>query len=106
MQTISSALPAGTIKLLGDFAALELKSLTESLLLRQDDTDNNEELSFARLVVHLLMQYVELQNVQQAQPGGTPVTSGVLPFTVGELFCPKSLVFVNAEAHARARPAR
>ncbi|WP_216363312.1 hypothetical protein, partial [Arthrobacter sp. Hiyo1] len=106
VQTISSALPAGTIKLLGDFAALELKSLTESLLLRQDDTDNNEELSFARLVVHLLMQYVELQNVQQAQPGGTPVTSGVLPFTVGELFCPKSLVFVNAEAHARARPGK
>ncbi|MDP9904757.1 hypothetical protein [Arthrobacter bambusae] len=106
VQTSGSALPAGTLKLLGDFAALELKSLTESLLLRQDDTDNNEELSFARLVVHLLMQYVEQLNAQQAGPGGTPATSGVLPFTVGELFCPKSLVFVNVEAHARARPGK
>lgn len=105
-QQMSSALPGNTKKLLGDFAGLSLKGLTESLLLRQDDTDNNEELSFARLVVHLLMLYVEQQNVQQAQPGGAPVTSGVLPFTVGELFCPKSLVFVNVEAHARARPGK
>ena len=80
-----SMLPTSTNKLLNDFVSLELKSLTESLLLRQSDADNNEELSFARLIVHLLMQYVEQQNVQLTQASGMSATSGVLPFTVGEI---------------------
>ncbi|MBT8162934.1 MULTISPECIES: hypothetical protein [Arthrobacter] len=102
-QMIGPALPAATTKLLGDFAGLSLQGLTESLLLRQDDSDNNEELSFARLIVHMLMQFLQQQRAR-SQAAGTQIIAGVLPFTVGELFCPKSLVFVNAEAHARARP--
>lgn len=91
----SSPVPAQTLKLVGDFAKLSLKGLTESLLLRKDDSDGNDELSFPRLLMHMLMTYVGQQRGQTADVG-------VLPFTVGELFCPKSVVLVNVEAHARA----
>lgn len=104
-QVMASTLPGSTVKLLGDFAGLSLQGLTESLLLRQDDDDNNDELSFARLIVHVLMQYVEQQRTQ-LKAGGTQVSAGILPFTIGELFCPRSLVLVNVEAHARASAAK
>ncbi|PUB32500.1 hypothetical protein C8K30_1011026 [Promicromonospora sp. AC04] len=100
-SVMSSSLPPDTRKLFGDFAKLSLNGLTESLLLRKDDNDQNDERSFARVLVHMLMLYVE-QERQHASQSGTSVATGVLPFTVGELFCPLSLVLVNVEAHARA----
>ncbi|MFB6724913.1 hypothetical protein ACFCV3_32350 [Kribbella sp. NPDC056345] len=104
-QAMSAALPAQTVRLLGDFAALPLKGLTESLQLRVDDADGNDEFSFARVIVHMLMLYVEQQRAGATLQQGvaTGCTAGVLPFTIGELFCPRSLVLVNVEAHARAR---
>lgn len=100
-SAMSTVLPGDTSNLLQDFAKLSLKGLTESLLLRNDDSQNNEEYSFARLIVHMLMAYA----VQMSQSGrGDHV--GALPFSVGELFCPRSLVIVNVEAHARATPAK
>ncbi|NKY96557.1 hypothetical protein [Nocardiopsis alborubida] len=95
LGSASSPVPARTLKLVGDFAKLSLKGLTESLLLRKDDSDGNDELSFPRLLMHMLMTYVGQQRGQTSDVG-------VLPFTVGELFCPKSVVLVNVEAHARA----
>src|SRR5690606_11392493 len=65
--------------------------------------DGNHEFSYPRLVVNLLMGYVQQQRAQAASAGIDPAV-GVMPFTVGELFCPRSLVFVNVEAHARATP--
>ncbi|MFE4834462.1 hypothetical protein ACFRAU_07250 [Arthrobacter sp. NPDC056691] len=103
-QILAAAVPADTAKLLTDFTTLSLKQLTESLLIRKDDTDGNDEHSFARLIVHLLMSYVRQQRTQ-AQTGST-AAAGVMPFTVGELFCPRSLVLVNVEAHARATSAK
>ncbi|WP_329142775.1 hypothetical protein OIU91_04050 [Streptomyces sp. NBC_01456] len=104
-QTMASALPPATTKLLNDFSALSLKGLTESLLVRKDDSDANDEHSFARVLVHMLMNYVEQQRAQASQQN-TTLDTGVLPFTVGELFCPRSLVLVNVEAHARATAAK
>lgn len=104
---MAQALPHDTHKLLGDFANLPLKGLTESLLLRKDDADGNEEHSFARMIIHMLMSYVEQQRQAVAQPGtsqGSHMTVGIMPFTAGELFCPRSLVLVNVEAHAHATP--
>lgn len=92
---VSSPVPTRTLKLVGDFAKLSLKGLTESLVLRKDDSDGNDELSFPRLLIHMLMAYIGQQRGQTSDVG-------VLPFTVGELFCPKSVVLVNVEAHARA----
>lgn len=97
----SSPVPSETLRLAGDFTKLSLKGLTESLLLRKDDSDGNDELSFPRFLVHMLMVYVGQQR-GQAITSGAAIDVGVLPFTVGELFCPKSVVLVNVEAHARA----
>ncbi|MFJ7416444.1 hypothetical protein ACIQWZ_37445 [Streptomyces sp. NPDC098077] len=104
-QTMASALPPTTTKLLNDFTALSLKGLTESLLVRKDDSDANDEHSFARVLVHMLMNYVEQQRARASQQN-TAMDAGVLPFTIGELFCPRSLILVNVEAHARATPAK
>lgn len=108
-QTMAGAtvMPPNTLRLLNDFASLSLKGLTESLLLRKDDSEGNEEFSFARLVVRMLMTYLEQQR-KQASAGhiAAPAEVGVMPFTLGELFCPRSLVLVNVEAHARASGAK
>lgn len=104
-QTMAGTVPPGTAKLVGDFCQLSLKNLTESLLLRKDDSDGNDEFSFARFIIWMLMVYVEDQRRIAAANGGA-VGAGVLPFTVGELFCPRSLVLVNVEGHARATPMR
>ncbi|MFD2024146.1 MULTISPECIES: hypothetical protein [Promicromonospora] len=100
-SVMASSLPPDTRKLLGDFVKLSLNGLTESLLLRKSDADENDEHSFARVLIHMLMLYVD-QERQQASHHGTGVTTGILPFTAGELFCPLTLVLVNVEAHARA----
>ncbi|WP_314191942.1 hypothetical protein [uncultured Arthrobacter sp.] len=101
----ANAMPADTLRLLNDFANLSLKGLTESLLLRKDDFDGNDEFSFARLVIRMLMTYVDQQR-KAASTGATALDTGIMPFTVGELFCPRSVVLVNVEAHARATAAK
>lgn len=93
LQPVSSMLPADTNKLFSDFQKLDLQQLTESLLLRTDDSENNHEYSFARMLISYLMTYTTQTSSSEF---------GVLPFTVGELFCPKSVVFVNVEAHSKA----
>lgn len=93
ISNISSILPSKTMSLLNDFKNINLQQLTESLLLRNDDKDNNDEYSFARVIIKYLMLYT------------TQVSSaefGILPFNLNELFCPKSIVFVNVEEHAHA----
>lgn len=97
--------PGDTIRLLGDFAKITLKGLTESLVLRKDDADGNDEYSFARVLVHMLMLYTQ-QHRGQATQQGTANEVGLMPFTLGELFCPRTIVLVNVEAHARATAAK
>lgn len=96
VQMASAHLPAETSRLMGEFGKLSLNQLTESLVLRADQRDGNEEFSFARLLIHLLMTYTQQQS--------STMTVGALPFTLEELFCPRSVVLVNLEAHAHARP--
>lgn len=93
MSMLGNVLPPDTNQIAANFQTLTLTELTESLVLRHQDTDNNDPYSFARLIIHLLMTYT------------TQVSSaefGVLPFSIPELICPKSIVFVNVEKHARA----
>lgn len=105
VQTLSSVLPQDTQKLLVDFQALKLDGLTESIVLRANDTDENHEFSFARVIVDALMQYEQHQRRAAAQAGpGTTRVSGVLPFNTSELFVPKVIALVNVEAHARHSP--
>ena len=93
LQTLGAAFPQNTNKLFADFQALNLNGLTESLILRNDDGENNDPCSFARALVALLMKYAKQTS---------PALYGVLPFQLGELYCPKAVVFVNIERHSRA----
>lgn len=93
VAVIAGSLPPQTTQLLADFQNLSLANLTESLLLRNQDTDNNDPFSFARVLVSYIMNYVAQTN---------PTLAGIMPFDVGELFCPKTIVFVNIEKHAHA----
>lgn len=93
LQTLGAAFPQNTNKLFADFQALNLNGLTESLILRNDDGENNDPCSFARALIALLMKYAKQTS---------PALYGVLPFQLGELYCPKAIVFVNIERHSRA----
>lgn len=93
LQVLGSALPQNTNKLFADFQALNLNGLTESLILRNDDNENNDPCSFARTLVALMMKYAKATS---------PALYGVFPFQLGELYCPKAIVFVNIERHSRA----
>lgn len=93
LQVLGSALPQNTNKLFADFQALNLNGLTESLILRNNDNENNDPCSFARTLVALMMKYAKTTS---------PALYGVFPFQLGELYCPKAVVFVNIERHSRA----
>jgi hypothetical protein len=99
--SLSAVLPADTTNLLTQFGAMSLKDLTESLLLRKDDSDENDEYSFARVIIHMLMEYIRQQEAAAATAQTLP-EAGVMPFLLSELFSPRTLVIVNLEAHARA----
>lgn len=95
---LSVVLPPDTSNLLNRFAQTNLNGLVEGYVLRKDDSDAVDEYSFARVIVHMLMQYLQ-----------TPAAAGMvgaLPFVVSELYLPRTIVLVNAEAHARATPQR
>ena len=93
MAMLATALSPDVNKLAADFMQLTLTGLTESIILRNQDGENCDPLSFPRLIVNLLMQY---RNVVG------PAEYGILPFNVGELLCPRTIVFVNVEKHSRA----
>lgn len=93
IQTVSAVLPANTNTLLNNFQTLTLNNLTESLVLRGDTGQNNEEYSFARCLMHYFMQYKTV--VSSAE-------FGFMPFTLSELLCPKTVVMVNIERHSHA----
>lgn len=94
VQSMTQILPAQTNQLFADFCRnVKLNGLTESLAIRQDENQNNEELSFARLLVAFMMQYVG--HVSDSE-------YGLLPFDLAELYCPLNVVFVNVEKHGHA----
>ena len=93
MTMLGTVLTPDVNRMCADFGQLTLKGLTESLILRNNDGDGLDPLSFPRLIVNLLMQYTSVAG---------PAEFGILPFNVGELVCPRTVVFVNVEKHARA----
>lgn len=93
VAAIASTLPSDTNQMVTDFNKLTLNGLTESLVIRNDYQDNNQDNSFARVLASCLMAYTGVAN---------PSVYGCLPFDLGELFCPRNIVFVNVDAHAHA----
>lgn len=96
ISIMGPALPGPVAAMLNQVAGLRFTDLTESLSLRADDADGNEELSFPRMIVNLLMRWIA-----ERRAAGENV-AGVLPFNLGELLCPRAVVLVDVEAHAHA----
>lgn len=92
VQTMSSVLDPDVVLKFDQVRALPMSGLTESLLLRVSETDDNDPTSFARLLVHFLDQYGKLH----------PEDAGSLPFLLSEHLLPLSLVLVNLDQTARA----
>lgn len=94
---LSNVFPVDTNQMMQDFLNnIHLSGLTESLMLRNNDSENNHDNSFARVIIAMLMNY--------AQTITNTAEFGVLPFAAGELFCPRSIVFINVDKHAKATP--
>lgn len=77
-----------------DFQTLKLEELTESIIVRDNELDNNDEYSFARILMWCIINYDLTYN--------TPENYGIMPFDLSETYCPKRIVFINVEAHAHA----
>jgi putative uncharacterized protein cgl1759 len=98
LAKIASNISTSDMRMFQQFDALTLTDLTESLILRADDSQAPDEYSFARVLMWALMTWTSA-NAPQA---GAPQTCGVLPFSIAEMVLPRTLVLVNVEAHARA----
>ena len=94
INLIQPNLSAKCLSLISDFMSLDLKDLTESFRIRDTETDNLEEFSFARVLISHLMSYFN-----------TTKLAGIMPFDFENLFCPKNIVFINVEQFAHASPA-
>lgn len=94
LAKIASNISAADMRMFQQFDALTLTDLTESLILRADDSQALDEYSFARVLMWALMTWTGVN--------ASSNTCGVLPFSIAEMALPRTLVLVNVEAHARA----
>lgn len=90
---IASTLTSDVNQLFTDFQTLTMADLTESIILRNNDGENCEPGSFARQLMTFLFTYRAVVS---------PGEFGPMPFDIGELFCPKCVVFINVDGHAKA----
>ena len=101
VQQLGNVIPPDTIKLCQDLQNIRLNQLTQSFVLRDDDSQNNDPYSFARIFPFYLMMYEKL-NTQNGKPA---YLAGHMPFSFAENFCPRSIVIMNVEKHTHAYPA-
>lgn len=92
---VRNNLPVDTQQMLDDFKTLTLDKLSESLLLRNDESHNNNPASFARILQSVILSYTTTANPQEY---------GLMPFRLSELFVPLSVLFINVERHMHATP--
>ena len=100
VTALQPMLSGDTFANLQSMQKLKLDSLTTSLILRKDQDDGNHEYSFPRILVWLLQRFLHGQQVTNTN---TKPQMGLLPLDLQELYVPRTLTFVNVEAHARAK---
>lgn len=102
INMISSQLTPETIALCNDFQKIRLNYLTQSFVLRDDSTQNNDPYTFARILPFYLMMYENyVINNNMAD-----CIAGHMPFTFDDNICPRTIVIMNVEKHAHAHPAQ
>ena len=93
MSVIGAGIAPDVCQKMADLQTLSLQGLTDSILLRKQSSDDNDPNSMSRLLVSFIMQYT--QQVSSAE-------YGLFPFSVPELICPSTIVFINIERHYKA----
>jgi hypothetical protein len=94
VNILQSKLNPDCLKIVSEFMKLNLSSLSESFRIRNVESDNNDEFSFARVFIALAMRYF-----------GTTALAGLMPFDADELFCPKNIILLNVERYAHSTTA-
>lgn len=85
----------GVASKFNDFQQISLtNSLIETIRIRNDASDDNDELSFSRLFHSIMMSLIH-QN---------PQMNGLIPFDFEQVVCPTFLTFINISKHAHAKP--
>lgn len=97
---IQSLLKPETINLCNELQKIRLNHLTESFVLRDNEGQNTEPYSFARIFRAYLSEYAKLQ-----QANNLPYMAGIMPFSLSENICPLTILIFNVEKHAHAHPA-
>lgn len=72
--------------------------LATSISLRQNSSCNNRPYAFARVLQYLVTSFIAQKN--------NPREVCAIPFDFSECLIPSSIVFVNVDAHAHARPSQ
>lgn len=80
-----------------------LDGLTEGIILRRDADDITEDYSFARLLISVARDWIA-GNERSAASAGTAATAAIMPFDLAQWICPLTVIFINADAHARRSP--
>lgn len=102
IAAISSLLTPETQKLCQDIQNLRMNYLIQGLVLRDDDSQNNEPYSFARVFVFYLKEYERMMKAN----GCPDYMTGHMPFSFAENICPRTILLINVEKHAHAHPAQ
>lgn len=102
INIISNQLTQETLNLCNDFQKIRLNYLTQSFVLRDDTSQNNDPYSFARILPFYLMMY-EKYVISNNMP---ECVAGHMPFTFDDNICPRTVVIMNVEKHAHAHPAQ
>lgn len=102
INKISSLLTPETLKLCQDLQNMRMNYLIQGLVLRDDDTQNNEPYSFARVFLFFLREYERTMRSQNAPE----YVMGHMPFSFAENICPRTILLINVEKHAHAHPSQ
>ena len=91
MQTIAP----DVVSKFNDFQTISLtNSLIETIRIRNDVTDDNDEFSFSRLLHSIIMSTIQTN----------PQMYGLIAFDIEQLVCPIYLTFINVSKHAHTKP--
>ena len=99
---IQNILPPDTWTACCNLQNSKLSGLTKGLVLRDTFNQNNDKYSFARVFQFYLNTYI-----RDIKKNNLPeYTAGMLPFSLGDVCCPRIMIIVNVEKHAHAYPSK
>ena len=97
IQALSPHMDQDVIDQFRDLRQLDYSQLVDGIVLRNTSDSSDPSMapySFARILMHALTEYTSRVT--------NPSTFGLMEFSLIERYIPKTIIFINIEAHARA----